>query len=144
MQHGVRDVEEEKSEYPSSELVTEKELSIDKLEITKRVSESLQEWNGRVLERLASDAQKMLVLRTSVEESKEKMESSQKGKRSMSFEYDTIRAKLKEAEGDLLDLIDITCKLTKKAKDHSVPSDDIAVEHEELRNVERRQISERA
>nr|XP_019705178.1 protein NETWORKED 1D isoform X2 [Elaeis guineensis] len=152
MQHDIQVVGEEKSDYPSEEksdcpspgLVIEKELSIDKLEITKRVSESLQEWNKRVLERLASDAQKLLGLQTSVEELKGKMESSQKGKRSLSFEYDTIRAKLKEAEGALLELIDITCKLTKKAKDYSVPSDDMAVEHEELRNIGRRQISERA
>ncbi|XP_008804982.2 protein NETWORKED 1D-like isoform X2 [Phoenix dactylifera] len=144
MQHDIWVVEEEKSEYPSSELVAGKELSIDKLEITKRVSESQQEWSTRVLERLASDAQKLSVLQTSVEELKGKIESSQKGKRSMSFKYDTIRAQLKEAEGALLGLIDITCKLTKKAKGYSVPSDDIAVEHEELGNMGRRQISERA
>ncbi|XP_026656045.2 protein NETWORKED 1D [Phoenix dactylifera] len=144
MEYDIQAVEEDKGESPSSELVTEKELAIDKLEIPKRISESQEEWSKGVLERLASDSQRLSVLQTSVEELKGKMESSQKGKRPLSSEYDKFRGQLEKAERALLELIDITGKLTKKAKDYSVPSDDIAVETEEMGNVGRSKISEEA
>ncbi|XP_073100762.1 protein NETWORKED 1D-like [Elaeis guineensis] len=143
-EYDIQAVEDDKGKCPSSELGTEKELGIDKLEIPKRVSESQQEWNKRVLERLASDSQRLSALQTSVEELKGKMESSQKGKQTMNSEYDTISAQLKKAESDLSELIDITGKLMKKAKDYSVPSNDIAIETEELGNMGRRKISEEA
>ncbi|KAG1358640.1 protein NETWORKED 1D [Cocos nucifera] len=144
MEYDIQAVEDDKGECPSSELGMEKELGIDKLEIPKRASESQQEWNKRVLKRLASDSQRLSALQTSVEELKRKMENSQKGKRNMSSEYDTISTQLKKAENDLSQLIDITSKSMKKTKDYSVPSDDIDVETEELGNMGRRKISEEA
>ena len=58
----IEAVEEVKSEYPSSELTAEKELSIDKLEVSTRVKESPREWNERFIKKLDSDSQRLSVV----------------------------------------------------------------------------------
>ncbi|XP_072978880.1 protein NETWORKED 1D-like [Typha angustifolia] len=137
---------EVKSECPSSELAAEKELSIDmvELEIPKRAAQSRQEWSRKVLERLASDAQRLSTLRTNIEELKRKTESSRKGKRPIISEYNSIRAELTETEEAVLELIEINSKAKKKAEYYSASFDSAAPEQEETGYTSRRKISEQA
>ncbi|XP_072999913.1 protein NETWORKED 1A-like [Typha latifolia] len=137
---------EVKSECPSSELAAEKELSIDmvELEIPKRAAQSRQEWSRKVLERLASDAQRLSTLRTNIEELKRKTESSRKGKRPIISEYNSIRAELTETEEAVSELIEINSKAKKKAEYYSASFDSAAPEQEETGYTSRRKISEQA
>ncbi|KAJ0981666.1 hypothetical protein J5N97_009921 [Dioscorea zingiberensis] len=132
---------EEKSEYPSSELMAEKELSIDKLELPRQDTESYEGWKSQVIEKLVGDTQRLASLQTSLQELKKKMESSEKSKHSTSFKYDTIKAQLKEADEAVMQLVDNTGKLMKKAEGYS---DDKEREKEETRGRRRRQLAERA
>ncbi|KAH7666203.1 Myosin rod fragments domain-containing protein [Dioscorea alata] len=138
--HEIEAVEEVKSDYPSSELVAEKELSIDKLELPRQDTESYQGWKTRVIEKLVADTQRLSALQTSLQELKKKMESCEKSKHSTSFKYDTIKTQLKEADEAVMQLVDNTGKLMKKAEDYS---DNNERENEDIRGRRRRQLSER-
>ncbi|XP_042444206.1 protein NETWORKED 1A-like isoform X1 [Zingiber officinale] len=142
MDNDIEPVEEEKSEYPSSELMVEKELSIDKLEVPIIVPACQKEWNKRVLERLRSDVQRLSDLKTNVIDLKRKLESSQTGKLPASFSLDTIKTQLKNAEESLLELFDTNKKLRNKALEHS--SDAVSTESEESSRTLRKKISEEA
>ncbi|KAK9282219.1 hypothetical protein L1049_005133 [Liquidambar formosana] len=139
-------VEKHKSEYPSSEILVEKELGVDKLEISKRFTEPRQEGSKRkVLERLASDVQKLTNLQITVQDLKRKVDIIEKSKKGKGIEYDTVKEQLEEAEEAILKLFDINGKLMKNAEDNSLSYEGkTAIELEESGSVRRRRVSEQA
>ncbi|XP_072992653.1 protein NETWORKED 1D-like [Typha latifolia] len=143
-EHDIEAVVEVKSGYPSSELAAEKELAIDKLEISERALNSEQEWSRKVLDMLASDAQRLSLLKTSIVELKRKMEGSEKCKRPVSIEFNTIKVQLEETERAVHELIDVNSNYTKKAGDRVLSSDVIATGQEHNGCISRRKISEQA
>ncbi|XP_008789995.2 protein NETWORKED 1A-like [Phoenix dactylifera] len=143
--HQMKAMEEGKGKQPICELLDEKELGIDKLELPeKAMMEPHQEWNRRVIERLSSDAQRLLVLQASVQELKANMGTSEEVSKPRGFEFDTVKAQLKEAEGIISQLIDTNSKMTKKAKDFISSSDNLLEDNVEMGSTSQRIISERA
>ena len=143
MEHGIESIEEENSKYPSSELVVEKELSVDRLEMPNRALVSQQELSKMVLPRLQTDLRKLLDLETDVKDLKRKMESSQMGRLPASQGYNTIYSQLNDAEGAVIELIDTNNKLTNKAEElHS--SDGMDTNSGDGGSRRRRQIAEQA
>lgn len=141
--HEIEAVEEQKSEYPSSELQVEKDLAVDKLEVPKKVTELPRGGNKKILERLASDAQRLANLQASAQELKSKFEKSEKANQLLGFEYDTVKAQLKEVNEAISQLVDTNDKWIKTVED-SHHSGSTAEESEERGNMRRRQVSERA
>ncbi|XXG68029.1 hypothetical protein AAC387_Pa06g1225 [Persea americana] len=141
--HEIEAVEEQKSEYPSSELQVEKELAVDKLEVPNKVSELKREGNKKILERLASDTLRLTNLQASAQELKTKFEKSEKANQLLGFEYDTVKAQLKEVNEAISQLVDVNKKLTKNVEDIS-RSGGKAEELEKGGNMRRRQVAERA
>eukprot|EP00262_Sarcandra_glabra_P007746 TRINITY_DN2067_c0_g2_i1.p1 TRINITY_DN2067_c0_g2~~TRINITY_DN2067_c0_g2_i1.p1 ORF type:complete len:1135 (-),score=301.01 TRINITY_DN2067_c0_g2_i1:158-3562(-) len=141
--HQIDAVEEQKSEYPSSELHAEKELAVDKLEVRNKVSDSNQ-GHKRVIERLASDARRLSNLQTNIQELKKRIGNSDSSDLPASKEYDTVKGQLKEVEEAILQLVDVNGKLTKDAEGGSTPSDGKVTELEEMGKMRKRQVSERA
>jgi hypothetical protein len=141
-EHDIQAVEEVKSEYPSSELVRLRDLGISKLEMSKVSVEPHEVWSKNVLERLTSDAQRLLSVHASIEELKRKMEGPipAKGKSPMSSEYSSVSAQLHETEGYVLEQINFNSKLTKKAETYPALSDSMNAEREGYSS--RRKISE--
>ncbi|RVX20708.1 Protein NETWORKED 1D [Vitis vinifera] len=134
-----------KSEHPSSEIMVEKELGVDKLEISKRFVEPGQEGNKRkTLERLASDAQKLTNLQITVQDLKKKVQFTEDSRNVKGIEYDTVKGQLEEVEGAILKLCDSNSKLTKNIEDNSLSDGKPAMELEESRSVRRGRISEQA
>ncbi|XP_010938289.1 protein NETWORKED 1A [Elaeis guineensis] len=143
--HRMKAMEEGKGKQPIYELLDEKELGIDKLELPEKVMiETHQEWNRRVIERLSSDAQRLLVLQASVQELKANMGTSEEVTKPRGFEFDTVKAQLKEAEGIISQLIDTNSKLTKKARDFISSSDNLLEDNVEMGSTSQKIISERA
>jgi DNA-binding protein YbaB len=140
-EHDIQAVEEVKSGYPSSELVRGRELGINKLEMS---SSSLVEphdiWGKNVVERLASNAQRLLSIQESIEELKRKMGRPSKGRSPMNSEYDGISTQLHETEGLVSEQINLNSKLAKKAESYPTLSDNMNAEQEGLPS--RRKISE--
>ncbi|XP_042514726.1 protein NETWORKED 1D-like [Macadamia integrifolia] len=143
---GETEVEEQKSEYPSSELQVEKELGVDKLEVSRRVTEPHQQGNNRkILLRLASDAQKLMNLQITLEELKKKVEMPGKSKNSKDIDYDSVKGQLQEFEEAIMQLSDVNGKLMKSAEENILSSNEQSVlEMEETGNVRRKRVSEQA
>jgi len=139
-EHDIQAVEDLKSEYPSSELVRGRDLGINKLEVSKGAVEPHEAWSKNVLERLTSDAQRLLSIQASIEELKHKMEGPSKGKSPMNSEYSSVSTQLHETEGFVLEQINFNNKLTRKAENYPALSDNMNTEREGYSS--RRKISE--
>ncbi|KAF0914584.1 hypothetical protein E2562_030661 [Oryza meyeriana var. granulata] len=137
-EHDIQAVEEVKSEYPSFELARGRDLGIDRLEISAVSLEPQQLWSKNVLEKLASDAQRLSIIKASIEEIKQKMVCASKGKSTTSSEYSSIRAQLQEIGGFVLEQIDFNSNLTKKSENY--PAFEVNAELEGYSS--RRKISE--
>ncbi|KAA8543276.1 hypothetical protein F0562_021229 [Nyssa sinensis] len=138
---------EQKSACPTSEMLVEKELRVDKLEISKRSMEPHHEVNGRkILERLNSDVQKLTNLQITVQDLKRKVEISEKSTKGKAIvEFETVKGQLEEAEVAILKLSDLNGTLMKNIEDNSFSTDGkSAMESEESGTVRRKRSSEQA
>lgn len=144
--HRVGSTRRRSSNHPSNESLVEKEFGVDKLEISKRLSELPQEGNKRrILERLDSDAQKLTNLQITVQDLKKKMEVTEKSKIEKGAEYDTVKGQVEEAEEAITKLYEMNLKLTKNVQDIFLAADGTStLEPEENDSVQSRQISEQA
>ncbi|KAJ9171993.1 hypothetical protein P3X46_015286 [Hevea brasiliensis] len=136
----------ENKEDPSMESMVEKHVSVDKLEISKRLSGSRQEVNERkILERLDSDAQKLTNLQITVQDMKRKVEITDKNKKGKGIEYDSVKGQLEESEEAITKLFDVNRKLMKSIEDEPLSIDEkSALASDENGSVRKRRISEQA
>ncbi|PON94954.1 Protein Networked (NET), actin-binding (NAB) domain containing protein [Trema orientale] len=136
-----------KRQNPSVESLIEKELGVDRLELSRRFSEPRQEGNKkRVLERLDSDAQKLSNLQITVQDLKTKVETTEKSRKGKGVEFETVKGQLEEAEEAITKLFDVNRKLMKNYEHVSQSSDGsmAATVSDESGSVRRRRISEQA
>ncbi|KAJ6431477.1 hypothetical protein OIU84_018871 [Salix udensis] len=136
-----------KSQDRSLELQIEKEVGIDKLEVSTSITtESNQEGNeGKSLERLASDAQKLVSLQTTVQDLKTKMESGKRSKRANDLEFERVKKQLQEVEEAVQQLVDADDQLTKDVEES--PSNlegNTSVKVEEQDSMRRKRVAEEA
>uniref|UniRef100_A0A0E0KGM1 NAB domain-containing protein n=1 Tax=Oryza punctata TaxID=4537 RepID=A0A0E0KGM1_ORYPU len=123
---------------PPSELIVVKELSIDKQELPRSITtEPHQEWKNKVIERLASDAQRLNALQSSIQELKTNTEASE------GLELESVRYQIREAESFITQLIDSNGKLSKKAEEFT-SEDGLDGDNIDLRSRHQRKIMERA
>ncbi|CAL8130918.1 unnamed protein product [Prunus armeniaca] len=117
-------VKEHKNKYSPSESLVEKELGMDKLEISKRFTEPRQEGNKRrILERLDSDVQKLTNLQITVEDLKRKVNTIEKSKKGKGIEFENMKGQLEEADEAITKLFDVNKKLMKNVEDGPLFSD---------------------
>lgn len=125
-EHNIEAVEEVKSEYPSLELLRGRDLGIiNKLEMSS-LAEPDELWGKNVVERLASDGQRLVSIQESIEELKRKMGGPAKGH----SEYESVSTQLRETEGLVLEQMNLNSKLAKKAENYPALSDSMNAERE--------------
>ncbi|WVY99093.1 hypothetical protein V8G54_031244 [Vigna mungo] len=130
----------------SSELDVEKELGVDRFQLSRSIKERTQDGKRKkILERLASDAQKLTILKTSVQDLKQKMETKKRNKKGDYTEYETVKRQIEEVEGAVVKLADTNDQLTKDLED-SAPSlnRESSVELEKSRHMQRKRVTEQA
>ncbi|KAJ1433100.1 Protein Networked [Sesbania bispinosa] len=146
--HQRRASKESKNKYPSVESLIEKELSVDKLEISRRQTQpqSHEEGNKRkILERLDSDAQKLTNLEITVQDLMNKMEIIEKSTKGKGIEYDTVIGQLEAAQETITKLFDANRKLMKSVEEGtSSYAGKSTTESDESGSVSRRRVSEQA
>ncbi|KAF8006455.1 hypothetical protein BT93_K0678 [Corymbia citriodora subsp. variegata] len=145
--HEVKAHGEHRSLNPSTESLLEKELGVDKLEISGSFGGSQSQGGNKkkVLERLDSDAQKLTNLQITVEDLMKKVENTKKAKKGKSSEYDVVKVQLEEAEQEIANLLETNKKLSKSVEDGFYYNDaKSAKESDNSGNVSRRRISEQA
>lgn len=141
VQHQIETVEKERNEYPLSEIQDKNLLAANTVREHKKVLESQQEGN-RILERLASDARKLINLQAIMQELQRKFENFEMANQLLGFEYDDVKEQLKEVDEAILQLVDINGKLTRNVE--GCYASDKAEELEERGNERRQNLSERA
>ncbi|KAK8938338.1 hypothetical protein KSP40_PGU007656 [Platanthera guangdongensis] len=114
--HNLGATEEMKGEKPLSDHVAENYISVHKQEISREIKESQDEWNKMVIKRLSTDANKLLALRNSARQLKLKMERCSMSQGQNRLQFDTLRAKLNEAEAAIFDMLDRNGKSTMMAE----------------------------
>lgn len=141
----IEPIKEHNPSRTHSESLLEKELAVDKLEISGRLAEPHQRGNERkILERLDSDAQKLTNLHITVEDLKRKVDNTEKSRKDKSVQCDTIKGQLHEAEESIMKLFDVNRKLMKTVEKSSLSFDGVsALDTDESVNA-RRKISDEA
>ncbi|KAL8026333.1 hypothetical protein ABFX02_14G019500 [Erythranthe guttata] len=125
-----RDKSQYKSDPPSTDSDVEKELSVDKLELSSsssRISTTKpnQESNGvKILERLSSDAKKLENLHVTVENLRTKLETNKKIRKAKSIDYVAVKQELRETEDAVVYLVDLNSQLVKNIEE--CPKDEMA------------------
>ncbi|KAL5068185.1 hypothetical protein RYX36_019072 [Vicia faba] len=134
------------NKHPSGVSLLEKELSVDKLEISRRLSRPREEANkSKVLERLDSDAQKLSNLQITIQDLMTKVETTEKSTKRKGAEYDTVKGQLEASEETVTKLFDANRKLMKNVEEGAMSSaGKAAAESGEIGNVSRRRVSEQA
>lgn len=111
---------EPKSEYTSADSLVEKELSVDKLEISKRLTLPREEDKRKLIERLDSDARKLANLQITVQDLMKKVETTEKSTKGKGMEYDNVIGQLKAAEEAITKLFDANRKQMKNVEEGSL------------------------
>ncbi|KAI9114475.1 hypothetical protein K1719_014703 [Acacia pycnantha] len=112
-----------RTKIPSSESVIEKELSVDKVEISnsRRFTEARDESSKRkLLDKLDTDAQKLTNLHIVVQDLMKKVEITKQIPMGKDIEYDTVKRQLEASEEAITELFDGNRKLVRKMRDGTV------------------------
>ncbi|XP_050372299.1 protein NETWORKED 1A-like [Argentina anserina] len=133
------------SRKSSFEVQVEKELGIDNLEVSYNIRQSSHDGRKEnILERLASDAQKLTILQTSVQDLHKKVESNKKSKKINSAEYEKVKRQLHEVEDAVVQLVDANDHLKKNVEEFLSLDEQTSTELEEVGNVSRETVTEQA
>ncbi|KAL6194938.1 hypothetical protein ACLB2K_036013 [Fragaria x ananassa] len=133
------------SRKSSSEVQVEKDLGIDKLEVSYNIRQPSRDGKKeKILERLASDDQKLMSLQTSVQDLHKKVETNKKGKKINSSEYETVKRQLHEVEDAVVQLVDVNDQLKKDVEEFPSLDEQTSIELEEAGNVRREKVTEQA
>ncbi|GAB2294752.1 hypothetical protein Dimus_028947 [Dionaea muscipula] len=135
------EIGDENTLNPTSESQLEKELGVDKLELSRNVSYANQEETMKnILERLASDANKLMELQVSVQELRKKMETNKRSSRDIEFRG--LRDQLLDVENSVIQLVDTNTELMKSVEDRPSTSDTVAsMEVDEAEKVHRKRVA---
>ncbi|XP_052188657.1 protein NETWORKED 1A-like [Diospyros lotus] len=138
-------VEEDSQDLPS-DLQVEKELSVDKLEVSTSITKPNSEPNKRkILERLDSDAQKLKSLKTTVEDLRKRLETGKMRKKSKNVDFETVNEQLQEVEETIAQLVEVNGQLIKNSEESPFHSAGKATaESEAVQSMQRKRVSEEA
>ncbi|KAL3505970.1 hypothetical protein ACH5RR_031352 [Cinchona calisaya] len=139
----------QKADHPSSGPDVEKELGIDKLESSTNITESNQEaHNRKILERLASDAQKLTSLHLTVQNLRRKLDTNKKSRNAKDVDLETVNEQLQEIQETVIQLVDLNGQLMKNIVENENPSCSnnakTSAELKEDEDVRRKKVSEQA
>lgn len=134
-----------KNKHPPTDVEVEKELGVDKLELPMTVSEPNQEINNkRILERLTSDAEKLMSIQVTVDNLRRRLETNRKGRKSKNVDFDTVKEQLQEVEETVVQLVNLNSQLMKNTEEGSFSNANASSEMKAVSNVWHRRVVEQA
>ncbi|CAN4091278.1 unnamed protein product [Withania somnifera] len=133
-----------RGKHPPTESEVEKELCVDK-ELSMNSSEAYQETNKKILQRLASDAEKLMSLQMTVDNLRRKLEANKKASKPKNFDFETVREQLQEVEETVVQLVNLNSQLMKSTEESTSysPSSGSA-DSKEVMNICQKRVSEQA
>ncbi|KAL8158254.1 protein NETWORKED 1A-like [Apium graveolens] len=130
--------------HPSSESEMEKELGVDKLQISS--SKSKPDLGGnhkKILERLGSDGQKLENIQITVQDLRRKLETNKKSKKAKNLDFETVEEQLQEVEETTIQLFNLNGQMTRKIEEILFYSDGkSSTELEEAVSVQKKRVAE--
>ncbi|XP_051118463.1 protein NETWORKED 1D-like [Andrographis paniculata] len=143
----LKSMRKQKGLIPTSDSLLDEDLSLDKINISKRSTDPLPDGNRRkVLERLDSDVQKLANLQITVQDLKKKLEVTEKNKRGKAvIECEALKGQLEEADVAIIKLFDLNARLMKTVDDRSfsdTKSSSFEIEDDAI--AKRRKVQEQA
>ncbi|PHT25797.1 hypothetical protein CQW23_34582 [Capsicum baccatum] len=131
-----------RGKHPPTESEVEKELGVDK-ELSMNSFEANQETNKKILQRLASDAEKLMSLQMTVDKLRRKLEANKKAKKPKIFYFETVKDQLQEVEETVVQLVNLNSQLMKSTEESTSysPSSGSA-DSKEVMNIRQRRVSE--
>ncbi|KAK1387854.1 NAB domain-containing protein [Heracleum sosnowskyi] len=130
--------------HPSSESEMEKELGIDKLQVS--TSKSKPDVGGnhkKILERLGSDGQKLATIQITVQDLRRKLETNKKIKKAKNVDLETVEEQLQEVEETTVQLFNLNGQMTRKIEEILFYSDGkSSTELEEAVSVQKKRVAE--
>ncbi|XP_020230051.1 protein NETWORKED 1A [Cajanus cajan] len=135
----------EKYQNYSSELETEKELGVDKQELWKirKPTTTSEDGKRKILERLASDSQKLAILKMTLQDLKKKPETKKKSNMVNEIEYETVKRHIEDVEEAVMQQIGIYDQLAKDIEECTSSSSD-TMQLEKQGNTQRKRVTEQA
>lgn len=134
-----------RGKHPPTESEVEKELGVDKLELSMNSSEANQEMNKKILQRLASDAEKLMSLQMTVDNLRRKMEANRKARKPKNVDFETVKEQLQEVEETVVQLVNLNSQLMKGTEESSSYSTGSAsADTKEVMNIRQKRVSEQA
>ncbi|XP_016485259.1 protein NETWORKED 1A [Nicotiana tabacum] len=134
-----------RGKHPPTESEVEKELGVDKLELSMNLSEANQEMNKKILQRLASDAEKLMSLQMTVDNLRRKMEANRKARKPKNVDFETVKEQLQEVEETVVQLVNLNSQLMKGTEESSSYSTGSAsADTKEVMNIRQKRVSEQA
>lgn len=134
-----------RGKHPPTESEVEKELGVDKLELSMNSSEANEEMNKKILKRLASDAEKLMSLQLTVDSLRRNLEANKKAKKPKNFDFETVKEQLQEVEETVVHLVNLNSQLMKSTEESTSysPSSGSA-DSKEVMNIRQKRVSEQA
>lgn len=134
-----------RGKHPPTESEVEKELGVDKLELSMNSSEANEEMNKKILKRLASDAEKLMSLQLTVDSLRRNLEANKKAKKPKNFDFETVKEQLQEVEETVVYLVNLNSQLMKSTEESTSysPSSGSA-DSKEVMNIRQKRVSEQA
>ncbi|CAN4092907.1 unnamed protein product [Withania somnifera] len=133
-----------RGKHPTTESEVEKELGVDK-ELSMNSSEVNQEMNKMILQRLASDAEKLMSLQMTLDNLRRKLEANKKARKPKNFDFETVKEQLQEVEETVVQLVNLNSQLmmsTEESTSYSPSSG--SADSKEVMNILQKRVSEQA
>ncbi|GER41605.1 kinase interacting family protein [Striga asiatica] len=97
---------------PLTDSDLEKELAVDRLKLSS--TRKLEPYNdAKILEKLATDAEKLEILWTTLESLRRKLETNKKSRKLKKSDFQAVREQLEDAEDSIVHLVDLNGQLVK-------------------------------
>lgn len=139
-----REDAQNRNTHPSSESEMEKELGVDKLQVSS--SKSKPDYGGnhkKILERLGSDGQKLENIQITVQDLRRKLETNKKSKKAKNVDLETVEEQLQEVEETTIQLFNLNGQMTRKIEEILFYSDGkSSTELEEAVSVQKKRVAE--
>ncbi|OIT40101.1 PREDICTED: protein NETWORKED 1A-like [Nicotiana attenuata] len=133
-----------RSNHPTTEAEMEKELGVDKLELSMKSSDASHETTKQIQERLASDAEKLMSLQMTVDNMRRKLYTNRKARKAKNVDFEAAKEQLQEIELTVVQLVNLNAHLLKNVEESTLLTGSTSAESEEVMNIKRKRVSEQA
>ncbi|XP_060207788.1 protein NETWORKED 1A-like isoform X1 [Lycium barbarum] len=131
-----------RSDHPPTESEVEKELGVDKLELSMNSFDASHETNKQILDRLSSDAEKLISLQMTVDNMRRKLDKERKSRKAKHVDFEAAKEQLQEVELRIVQLVNLNGHLMKNTEESTLFAGSSSTDSKEVLNIRRKRVSE--